>query len=81
MYVWVCKMNKIIEKDKKEKRVASCGKMRAAESTKCRKTLLKLKQQEYLMEKSLANLMENMKLEPEVLRPVLHNMSDISKNR
>ncbi|XP_029173360.1 coiled-coil domain-containing protein 112-like [Nylanderia fulva] len=45
------------------------------------KSLLKLKQQEYLMEKNLANLMENMKLEPEVLRPVLHKMSDISKNR
>ncbi|XP_050460801.1 LOW QUALITY PROTEIN: coiled-coil domain-containing protein 112-like [Cataglyphis hispanica] len=26
-------------------------------------------------------MMENMKLEPEVLRPVLHKMSDISKNR
>ncbi|XP_028045101.1 coiled-coil domain-containing protein 112 [Monomorium pharaonis] len=75
-------MNGIIhEKDKKKKRIPSCGKVCSAESTKCRKSLLKLKQQEYLMEKSLANLMENMKLEPEVLRPVLHNMSDISKNR
>ncbi|XP_071570895.1 uncharacterized protein [Temnothorax nylanderi] len=71
----------IHERDKREKRNPPCGKVRSAESTKCRKSLLKLKQQEYLMEKSLANLMENMKLEPEVLRPVLHNMSDISKNR
>ncbi|XP_071646759.1 uncharacterized protein [Temnothorax longispinosus] len=71
----------IHERDKREKRIPPCGKVRSAESTKCRKSLLKLKQQEYLMEKSLANLMENMKLEPEVLRPVLHNMSDISKNR
>lgn len=77
-------MNGIIhEKGKKEKRIQAppCGKVRSVESTRCRKSLLKLKQQEYLMEKSLANLMENMKLEPEVLRPVLHNMSDISKNR
>ncbi|XP_077261923.1 uncharacterized protein LOC143897274 isoform X2 [Temnothorax americanus] len=75
-------MSGIIHKrDKREKRIPPCGKVRSAESAKCRKSLLKLKQQEYLMEKSLANLMENMKLEPEVLRPVLHNMSDISKNR
>lgn len=68
------------ENDKKEKRTP-CGKVRSSDSAKCRKSLEKLKQQEHLMEKSLANLMENMKLEPEVLRPVLHNMSDISKNR
>lgn len=75
-------MNEIIHgRDEKEKRVPPCGKVSSAESTKCRKSLLKLKQQEYLMEKSLANLMENMKLEPEVLRPVLHNISDVSKNR
>ncbi|KAL6419893.1 hypothetical protein ACFW04_011003 [Cataglyphis niger] len=75
-------MNGIIRKeDKTEKRIPSCGKVNSTENTQYRKSLLKLKQQEYLMEKNLANVMENMKLEPEVLRPVLHKMSDISKNR
>ncbi|KMQ98478.1 coiled-coil domain-containing protein 112 [Lasius niger] len=75
-------MSGIIRKeDKKERRIPSYGKVHSTENTKYRKSLLKLKQQEYLMEKNLANLMENMKLEPEVLRPVLHKMSDISKNR
>ncbi|KAG5318746.1 CC112 protein, partial [Pseudoatta argentina] len=68
------------EKDKKEKQI-SCGKVRSAESTKYRKSLLKLKEQEYLIEKNLTNFMENMKLESEVLRPVLRNMNDISRNR
>lgn len=68
------------EKDKKEKQI-SCGKARSAESIKYRKSLLKLKEQEYLIEKNLINMMENMKLEPEVLRPVLRNMNDISRNR
>ncbi|XP_012219446.1 coiled-coil domain-containing protein 112-like isoform X2 [Linepithema humile] len=66
---------------KKEKQILSCKKVHSAENTKNRKALLKLMQQEHLMEKNLANLMENMKLEPEVLRSVLHNMSDISKTR
>lgn len=74
-------MSGIIHKESKKERIPSCGKMHSTENTKCRKSLLKLKQQEYLMEKNLVNLMENMKLEPEVLRPVLHKMSDISKNR
>lgn len=75
-------MSGIIRKeDKREKRIPSCEKVNSIENTQYRKSLLKLKQQEYLMEKNLANLMENMKLEPEVLRPVLHKMSDISKNR
>jgi len=75
-------MNGVIrEKDNKKERIPPCEKVRSAESTKCLKSLLTLKQQEYLLEKSLSNLMENMKLEPEVLRPVLHNMSDFSKNR
>lgn len=69
----------ICDQDKKEKQ--SCRKQHSAENMKNRKSLLKLMQQEHLMEKNLANLMENMKLEPEVLRPVLHNMSDISKTR
>lgn len=74
-------MSEIIRKeDKKERRIPSCEKVHTTENTH-KKSLLKLKQQEYLMEKNLANLMENMKLEPEVLRPVLHKISDISKNR
>lgn len=67
----------IHDQDKKEKQILSCKKVHSAENTKNRKSLLKLMQQEHLMEKNLANLMENMKLEPEVL----HNMSDISKTR
>ncbi|XP_072750360.1 uncharacterized protein [Anoplolepis gracilipes] len=76
-------MSGIIRKeDKKEKRIPSCGKISTENTgTQYKKSLLKLKQQEYLMEKNLANLMENMKLEPEVLQPLLHKMSDISKNR
>lgn len=74
-------MSEIIRKeDKKERRLPSCEKVHTIENTH-KKYLLKLKQQEYLMEKNLANLMENMKLKPEALRPVLHKMSDISKNR
>ncbi|XP_011065187.1 PREDICTED: coiled-coil domain-containing protein 112-like [Acromyrmex echinatior] len=68
------------EKDKKEKQI-SHGKVRSAESTKYRKSLLKLKEQEYLIEKNLTNFMENMKLESEILRPILRNMNDISRNR
>ncbi|KYN03048.1 PREDICTED: coiled-coil domain-containing protein 112-like [Cyphomyrmex costatus] len=75
-------MNRVIrETDKKKKQITPCGKVRSAESAKYRKSLLQLKEQEYLIEKNLTNLMENMKLEPEVLRPVLHNMNDISRNR
>lgn len=77
----MCIMSEIIQKDEKEKRILPCRKIRSTESMKCRKSLLKLKQQEYLMEKSLTNLIENMKLEPEILQSVLQNMSDISKNR
>ncbi|XP_070165299.1 coiled-coil domain-containing protein 112 [Polyergus mexicanus] len=74
-------MSEIIRKeDKKERRIPSREKVHITENT-YKKSLLKLKQQEYLMEKNLANLLENMKLEPEVLRPVLHKMNDISKNR
>ena len=68
------------EKDKKEKQI-SCRKVRSAESTKYRKSLLKLKEQEYLIEKNLTNFMENMKLESEILRPILRNMNDISSTR
>lgn len=75
-------MSEIIRKEnKKVRRIPSYGKIHSAENTQYRKSVLKLKQQEYLMEKNLANLMENMKLEPEVLRPLLHKMNDISKNR
>lgn len=75
-------MNGIIRKEEKtEKQIPACGKVNSTENTQYRKSLLKLKQQEYLMEKHLANMMENMKLKPEVLRSVLHKMSDISKNR
>lgn len=57
------------------------GKVHSAENTKYRKSLLKLKQQECLMERNLVNVTENMKLEPEVLRLVLHNTSEISRKR
>lgn len=71
----------IHDKDKKEKRLLSCQKPHSGERAKYMKSMLMLKQQEYSLERNLANLMGNMKLDLEVLRPVLHNMGDISKNR
>lgn len=74
-------MSEIVRgKDKKERRVPLRGKVRGAENAGCdSRSLLKLKQQEYSLEKSLASLMENAK--PEALRAVLHDMGDIARNR
>jgi hypothetical protein len=70
------------EEDKKERRMPSYGKVHSAESTRYTKSLLKLKQQEYLMERNLANSMENARfLEPEILRSVLGSVSDVTRNR
>lgn len=75
-------MNGIVrDGDEMKSQTSSGGKWHSSENTKYRKSLLKLKQQESLMERNLVNVTENMKLEPEVLRFVLHNTSDISRRR
>jgi len=71
-----------IVREEDKKRVPSYGKMHSAGNARYKKSLLKLKQQEYLMEKSLANSMENARfLEPEILRSVLDSVSDVARNR
>lgn len=69
------------DESKKEKQILSCEKTRPAESIKYKKSLFKLKEQENLMEKSLLNLTENMKLKSEIVQHVLHDMDDISRKR
>lgn len=71
------------DNNKKERRISSCEKARSAESRTIRykNSLFRLKQQESLMENSLLNLTESMKLKSEVMQLVLHDMSDISRKR
>lgn len=56
-------------------------KLRFAERTKYKNSLLKLMQQESLMENSLFNLLKNMALKSEVVQLVLHDMTDTSRKR
>ncbi|XP_032683526.1 coiled-coil domain-containing protein 112-like isoform X2 [Odontomachus brunneus] len=66
---------------KKERRMPSCEKMSFTESTKYKKSLFQLKQQESLMEKNLFNLAENMKLKSKVEQLLWHDMNDIPRKR
>ncbi|XP_014483136.1 PREDICTED: coiled-coil domain-containing protein 112-like [Dinoponera quadriceps] len=69
------------DENKKEKLVISCEKICSAESTKYKNSLFKLKQQESLIENSLLNWMESMRLKSEVMQLVLRDISDISRKR
>lgn len=69
------------DEDEKERRIPLYAKVNSAENTKCKKFLLKLKQQETSMEKNLLNWMQSIKLQPQILRLILDNMSDVSQKR